>query len=191
MPLPLAHAALGLTTHELVGEKQPIDSLWRKLALIGLLANLPDIDVVIGLVLWGDGSVFHRGPTHSLLFVLAMGWLASRAWRWWSRTASPSILWCVSIILSHVLADALFTSAPVSFFWPLEVHWSREHCGWLDVIDSVLLGSWADMGLIFAAGLVILFSRVLKVKLLPSLHPRPVMVTRRSGLDSKKPTSLS
>jgi LexA-binding, inner membrane-associated putative hydrolase len=189
MPLPLAHAALGLTTHELVGENQPIPSLWRKLALIGLLANLPDVDMVIGLILQGDGSLFHRGPTHSLLFAAGIGWLASRAWRWWTRTASPSLLWCASIILSHILADALFTSAPISLLWPLEVHWSTEHCGWLDVIDSVLLGSGADMGLIFGAVLVILFSRVLKVKLLPYLNPRPVRVTSGSGLDGRKPTS--
>jgi len=189
MPLPLAHAAIGLTTHELVGENQPIPSLWRKLALIGLLANLPDVDVVIGLILQGDGSVFHRGPTHSLLFAVGMGWLASRAWRWWSRTESASLLWCASIILSHILADALFTSAPVSLFWPLEVHWSREHCGWLDVIDSVLVGSWADLGLIFGAGLVILFSRVLRVKVRPYLLPRPVRVTSGSGLGGRKPTS--
>jgi membrane-bound metal-dependent hydrolase YbcI (DUF457 family) len=188
MPLPLAHAALGLTTHELLGENQPIHSLWRKLALIALLANLPDIDVVIGLLLQGDGSVFHRGPTHSLLFALGMGWLASRAWRWWSRTASLSLIWCASIILSHILADALLTRAPVSLFWPLEVHWSREHCGWLDVIDSVLHGSWSDIGLIFGAGLVILFSRVLRVRVLPYPHPRPVRVTSGSGLDSRKPT---
>jgi membrane-bound metal-dependent hydrolase YbcI (DUF457 family) len=189
MPLPIAHAAIGLATHELVGENQPIPSLWRKLALIGLLANLPDVDVVIGLILQGDGSVFHRGPTHSLLFALGMGWLASRLWRRWSGTASASFIWCASIILSHILADALFTSAPVSFLWPLEVHWSREHCGWLDVIDSVLLRSWADMGLIFGAVLVILFSRVLKVKFLPYLNPRAVRVTSGSSLDGRKPTS--
>lgn len=186
MPLPLAHAALGLAAHELGGENPPIHSPWRKLALIGLLANLPDIDVVIGLLLQGDGSVYHRGPTHGLLFALGMGWLASRLWRWWSRTASVSFIWCASIILSHILADALFTSAPVSFLWPFEVHWSREHCGWLDVIDSVLRGSWSDMGLIFGAGLVILFSRVLRLKVLPYLHPRPVRVTTRSDLGSKK-----
>ena len=188
MPLPLAHAALGLATHELLGENPPIHSPWRKLALIGLLANLPDIDVVIGLLLQGNGSAFHRGPTHSLLFALGMGWLVCRVWPWWSRTASVSFVWCASIILSHILADALLTSAPVSLFWPLEVHWSKEHCGWLDVIDSVLFGSWSDMGLLFGAGLVILFSRVLRVKVLPYLLPRPVRVTSRSGLDSKKPT---
>ena len=189
MPLPLAHAAIGLATDDLLGVNQPIHSLWRKLALIGLLANLPDMDVVVGLILQGDGSVFHRGPTHSLLFALGMGWLASRAWQWWSGTASLSFLWCASIILSHILADAVFTSAPVSLFWPLEVHWSREHCGWLDVIDSVLFGSWSDMGLIFGAGLVILFNRVLRARVLPYLHPRPVRVTSRSGLHGRKPTS--
>jgi membrane-bound metal-dependent hydrolase YbcI (DUF457 family) len=187
MPLPLAHAALGLTTHELLGENQPVQSLWRKLALIGLLANLPDIDVVIGLILRGDGSVFHRGPTHSLLFALGMGWLVSRLLRRRSGTGSVSLLWCSSIILSHILADALFTSASVSWLWPLEVHWSGEHCGWLDVIDSVLLGSWSDVGLIFGAGLMILFSRVLRVRVLPYLHPRPVPVTSRSSRDSRKP----
>jgi hypothetical protein len=66
-----------------------------------------------------------------------------------------------------MLFDAIFTSAPVSFWWPLEVHWSGGYSGWSDVIDSVLFGVFrdigvTDIGIIFAAGIVIVLNRLFK-----------------------------
>jgi membrane-bound metal-dependent hydrolase YbcI (DUF457 family) len=180
MPLPLAHAAIGLATHEISEGNPSVYNPWKRLAFVVALANLPDLDMLAGLVVRGDGYVFHRGPTHSLLFALAMGWVAAKAWRYWSRESSVSVLSCVAIILSHVLADAIFTSSPVSFFWPFEVHWSSGQCGWLDVIDSLFVGSWSDMPLVLASGAIILSSRLLRSRVLPHLHAHPARVPSSS-----------
>ncbi|NIT61734.1 MAG: metal-dependent hydrolase, partial [Aliifodinibius sp.] len=72
-------------------------------------SNLPDIDVIMGLVLYGNGDIFHRGPTHSLLFGLIMALIASRVGNWWSKISGVSFLWCFLVIFSHVLADAILT----------------------------------------------------------------------------------
>jgi membrane-bound metal-dependent hydrolase YbcI (DUF457 family) len=176
MPLPLGHAAIGLATNEFCGQNQSAHHVWKRLAFVILLANLPDLDMLAGLMLRGDGYVFHRGPTHSLLFAVLMGWVAARAWGYWSRESSVSVLSCVLIILSHVLADALFTSSPISFFWPLEVHWVSGECGWLDVIDSLVAQTWSDIPLVLASGVVIACSRLLRYRVLPHLHAYPVKV---------------
>ena len=86
------------------------------------VALLPDIDVPIGALL-GDAAAltFHRGITHSILFVtlaaLILGWLASRlhakdkvGWQGWSL-----MLWLV--LLSHLVIDA-FTSYGIQLLLP-------------------------------------------------------------------------
>jgi hypothetical protein len=176
MPLPLAHAAIGLATHEIWEGNPSVYNPWRRSAFVVALANLPDLDVLAGLMVHGDGYVFHRGPTHSLLFALAMGWAAAKAWRYWSRESSVSVLSCVSIVLSHILADAVFTPSAVSFFWPLEVHWSSAQGGWLDVIDSLFVGAWSDVPLVLASGVVILCSRLVRSRVLPHRLAHPVRV---------------
>jgi len=180
MPLPLAHAAIGLATHEISEGNPPVHNPWKRLAFIIALANLPDVDILAGLVVSGDGNLFHRGPTHSLLFALAVGWVAANAWKYWSRESSLSVLSCVSILLSHVLADAAFTSSPVSFFWPFEVHWISSQCGWLDVIDSLFVGVWSDIPLVLASGAIILCSRLLRSRVLPHRLAHAVRVPSSS-----------
>jgi inner membrane protein len=76
MPLPLGHLAIGLAAHEL-GSDRSAFGRWKLFAAILALSNLPDIDVVFGLVLQWNGCAFHRGPTHSLVFTLAAGLAAS------------------------------------------------------------------------------------------------------------------
>ncbi len=62
MPLLLGHAAIGLTTHDMCCKNNLAFSWWKVVVFVVVLANLPDIDVVIGLLLQGNGCVFHRGP---------------------------------------------------------------------------------------------------------------------------------
>ena len=49
------------------GKKTPALN-WKHYLFFALLANLPDIDVLIGLLFHGNANIFHRGMTHSLLF---------------------------------------------------------------------------------------------------------------------------
>lgn len=164
MPLPLGHTAAGLAIHDLYPRSNGNGGIWRTLGYIIVLTNLPDIDVLIGLIVHGNGNVFHRGPTHSFLFALVMGVFACNAWRYWSRIPKLNFVLCFLLILSHVLADGVLTTSPVSFWWPLELNWSVGHSGWTEVIESVFFGAFQDLGLIFASGAVVLVNRLIRHK---------------------------
>ncbi len=86
------------------------------------VALLPDIDVPLG-ALMGDAAAltFHRGITHSLLFVtlaaVALGWLANRihqadgvGWKRWAV-----VLWLV--LISHLAMDVV-TSYGIQLLLP-------------------------------------------------------------------------
>jgi membrane-bound metal-dependent hydrolase YbcI (DUF457 family) len=158
MPLPLGHIAIGLATHEWTTTRSAF-SRWRLFAAIVVLTNLPDIDVVLGLLLQWNGSAFHRGPTHSLLFALVMGVLASRAPRIWGRLPRLGFWTCFALILSHVAADAWLSTSAVSFFWPLETNWSAGHSGWQEVVAMVLKGDVQDAWICLGAGAAIIIYR--------------------------------
>jgi hypothetical protein len=143
MPLPLGHIAIGLAAHEVVSTRSAF-SRWKLFAAIVVLSNLPDIDVILGLLFHWNGSAFHRGPTHSLLFALVIGIFASRASSIWARLPRLGFWTCFSLVLSHVAADALLSTSAVSFFWPLETNWSTGHSGWGEVIGMVLRGDKQD-----------------------------------------------
>ena len=167
MPFPLGHAAGGLAIYELYAKNGFKVRLWKALVFIIVLTNLPDIDMLIGLILHGNGDIFHKGPTHSLLFSVVISALVSNAWRCWSRIPKVPFLLSFLLLLSHLFFDAIFTSAPVSFWWPLEVHWSGGYSGWSDVIQSILFGVFqdagmTDVGIIVAAGIVIVLNQFSK-----------------------------
>lgn len=176
MPLPIGHIAIGLATHELTTTRSAF-SRWRLFAAIAVLTNLPDFDVIFGLLLQWNGSAFHRGPTHSLLFALVMGVLASRAsdhWGWMPRLG----FWtCFSLILSHVAADALLSTSAVSFFWPFETNWSTGHSGWQDVVGMVLKGDVQDAWISVAAAAAVIFHRAARAL----IAGRPARLLRRSA----------
>jgi membrane-bound metal-dependent hydrolase YbcI (DUF457 family) len=158
MPLPLGHIAIGLATHEVTHVRSAFNH-WRLLAVIAVLANLPDIDVLLGLLLKWNGSAFHRGPTHSLLFALVMGFLASRGSCFWGRIPRLGFWTCFALILSHVAADAWLSTSAVSFFWPLEVNWSTGHTGWQDVVAMIMKGDVQDAWISLGAAAAIIIHR--------------------------------
>jgi hypothetical protein len=120
---------------------------------------LPLGHLAIGLA---NGCAFHRGPTHSLLFALTCGFLASKAskvWTWLPRLEFPN---CLALILSHVAADALLSTSPVSWFWPLEANWSAGHSGWQDVFGMVLKGNAQDALITLGAAALIMAQRTVR-----------------------------
>lgn len=168
MPLPLGHTAVGLIVNDAISMSDSTVRPWKVLVLVLGFSNVPDIDVLIGLLVHGNGNVFHRGPTHSLLLALGAAALASSGWRCWRRIPKLEFLWCFLLILSHVLADAMFSSAPVSVFWPLEVNWHAGYSGWRDVITSIFFGAFRDAGIIFASVAIIVIGRLIRNKHVPS-----------------------
>lgn len=158
MPLPFGHAAIGLATYE-VSTGTSAFGRWKNFVFIVLLANLPDIDVVVGLLLKLNGNAFHRGPTHSLVFALLGGLVAFYAGRRWLKMASFGYLRSVLMIFSHVIADAVFTDSPVSFFWPFELHWSSGYRNWTDVVHSILFEGFRDGWIVLGCALAIVLFR--------------------------------
>jgi hypothetical protein len=164
MPLPMGHTAIGLATYELSKNNISKRNSLKLIIFLIILANLPDVDVIAGLLLQWNGNAFHRGPTHSLLFALIMGFLASRAWKFSPHIPKIKFGVCFLIILSHVLADFFFTSSPVSFFWPFEVSWSSGYSGWGDVLNSVLFQGFQDAGIIIGSAISIILIRLIKAR---------------------------
>jgi hypothetical protein len=89
MPLPIGHSAIGFATHSLISNDKASFNKWHMAIFIIILSNLPDMDVLFGLILQNNGSAFHRGPTHSILFALIMGYIASKSSKIWSLYIFP------------------------------------------------------------------------------------------------------
>jgi membrane-bound metal-dependent hydrolase YbcI (DUF457 family) len=161
MPLPIGHAAIGFTTHSLCGENLSGVCRWKALLGILIFSNLPDVDVVLGIVFHENGNVFHRGPTHSLVFALIVGFLASRVLGLWSELPKFSFRICFLLILSHVVADFVFTSSPISFCWPIAVNWSDGYSGLRHVVNLVLFGNYQDAKIIIECAFLTVLHRTL------------------------------
>ncbi len=109
----VTHVALGAAIGEAVLGKK----LGNRAMLWGAVAgSLPDLDVLFKPFEDDIGFLtYHRGITHSILFVLvaspALGWLLAR----WLRRRSPEItfLHCAGLVfaglMSHILLDACTT----------------------------------------------------------------------------------
>lgn len=160
MPLPVGHTAIGLAAYELMNKNNTAASRLKIIIFLAILANIPDVDVIVGLLLKWNGNAFHRGPTHSLFFALIMGFFASKAWTVSSQIPRMTFGVCFLIIISHILADFFFTSAPVSFFWPFEVSWSSGYRGWNDVLTSIFLQGFQNVGIIIGSGISIILARL-------------------------------
>ena len=150
MPLPLGHAAIGLATCETFKPADDNQSRLGTFLMALTLANLPDLDVLLGLLMQGNGNLFHRGPTHSIVFALLAGYIASHVWRLGPRLPRLGFPLCFSLVLSHVLADMVLTSAPVSLLWPLHVYWSPGISDWGTVTYAVIFQSIQDAGILVA-----------------------------------------
>ena len=162
MPLPIGHAAIGFATHSLISNGKVKFNKWLMAVFIIILSNLPDIDVILGLILQGNGSAFHRGPTHSILFALIMGYVASKSSKIWPYISTVRFKTCFMLILSHVVADYFLTSSPVSLFWPFEVGYSVGNSGWSQIFHTVLFEAAQDAGILFFCMFTIIFVMIFR-----------------------------
>ncbi len=163
MSLPLGHLAVGVAVHEISSDNSISPFRHLKLALFLLvLSNLPDLDILVGLLLEGNGSAFHRGPSHSILFAILMGGIAANGWKFSSLIPKVRFNVCFLVIFSHVMADFLFSGSPVSFLWPLEVNFSSGHKGLGDVVNMVFMQAYRDIGVIMGSTVVVAFQRLVK-----------------------------
>jgi len=108
----IGHGALGL-----LAARYGADAKARSWASLGMVAlsMLPDADVVaFALGIPYSAPFGHRGATHSLLFAAVAGAAAALAVR------RPRLIpWCVALVASHPLLDALTDGGlGVALLWP-------------------------------------------------------------------------
>ena len=177
MPFPLGHTAIGLAVYQTAAPADASAPNWTLPVFIAVLANLPDLDILVGLLVQDNGSLFHRGPTHSLLFALLAGGLAANAWRLRANIPRLRFSLCFLLVFSHVLADIALTSSPVSLFWPFEVYWSGGSRSWGGVLHAVVFDSIQDIGIV--AGAVGYIGFLMIIRKWFADYRMPVLVRRR------------
>jgi membrane-bound metal-dependent hydrolase YbcI (DUF457 family) len=117
MPLVLGHLTVGLLSTCTL--EKPKTSTRKRIFILFLLANSPDIDILISWLLTGSPWHHHRTFTHGVLFAVFMAVACSNLCRLWPSFPKLSYKWCYWAVMSHVLADYLFSPWKVSFLWPL------------------------------------------------------------------------
>lgn len=156
--------------------KAGFKALWDQRAyflIIVLMAHLPDIDYVPGVLL-GDINAFHHAYTHTLGWVAAV---AAASWLLWRRSARVG--WTVGVVLfvalaSHVVSDMFsgddgapfgvmalwpftdrFYISPESFFWSLRKGTWNDVFQWYNVRAAL----FELLVLLPVLGAVLLFKR--------------------------------
>lgn len=187
MPLPLGHSAIGFATHSLISKEKNNLNQWRIAIFIIVLSNLPDMDVLLGLILQSNGSAFHRGPIHSILFALIMGFITSKCSMLWPNMPTLNFKTCSMLIFSHVIADYFLTDSAVSFCWPFEVSWSTGTSGWGEVVHTVIYDTAEDSEILLICTCIIMLVTIAKrINLVGKLKFLPLPVLRRRTRDEKK-----
>ena len=119
MATPIGHYLLGLSTTQIFGRHHLVR---RKGPWLGVIACLPDLDILPGLI-FRDLSRFHHGVSHSLIAatvfsVMASLLLGSKK----VRLVTPLLFLFFLLYTSHIVLDffTLDTGAPygVPLFWP-------------------------------------------------------------------------
>jgi membrane-bound metal-dependent hydrolase YbcI (DUF457 family) len=165
MSLPLGHAVIGLTVYDSTSDSADpsVFRSWKVAAMVVVLSNLPDIDILFGLLYSGNGGLFHRGPTHSIFFACIMGLIAANGWRIWKGMPRVRFHQAFILIASHLAADFFFTDAPLSLLWPFELSLSSGFQSWGDVIHSVVFRALNDIAAIMICTIVIIFRRLFRL----------------------------
>lgn len=129
MPSPVAHSLIGIAIASAwllprATFRELPRHLWNHriaLAVGVVLANLPDIDFIPGL-LTGDLNRFHHQHTHTLGFVLFATFLVDWAWR--RRADAPRTIGLLALALlgSHLVADLFIQDSKPPYgimaLWP-------------------------------------------------------------------------
>jgi membrane-bound metal-dependent hydrolase YbcI (DUF457 family) len=133
MPLVLGHLAVGCLTNSAIDK--PKTTTRKKLFILFLLANSPDIDIVISWVLTKSPWPYHRTFTHSILFAIIMAVLFANLSKFFKSFPKLGYKWCYMMVMSHILADYLLSPFKVAFLWPLRIQPGSLN-GILDFVDK-------------------------------------------------------
>jgi membrane-bound metal-dependent hydrolase YbcI (DUF457 family) len=131
MPLPFAHVLVGATVVAALRENFSFRKDWRALSLGAALAVIPDFDLALSWIL-GYGPQTHGGFTHSILFSMAVGFLACLLMR--EKNFRGFVIYALAM-LSHGILDVLTRKqyGGSALLWPATSH--KFKLGWFDYFE--------------------------------------------------------
>src|SRR5438128_3819434 len=146
MASPIAHSFAGFWTFMLLTARLKMRFVTAcrqylpQLVLLVLLANLADVDFLIGLGTEGNANALHHGFTHSLAAAVFVALAVSCVWRITGSFWRSAIL-CFSAYSSHLLIDLCTgtklgwnaTASGIPLFWP----WKKDFSSPLVLIVGV------------------------------------------------------
>ncbi len=157
MPLPVAHSLAGVAIFKGL-DADGTSKAWKRLALAVIIANVPDLDLLPGLIVGEPDLLHHVGPSHSAVFAIfagvVVGVLAAAAGRRWpvvirrATAVQGTALMVALCLLSHVVLDA-FTSdfrppGGVPMWWPISNVYVEFYPWFFDAAKLVGRGSPLD-----------------------------------------------
>ena len=122
MSIVVGHTIAGYAAAEAAGGRRLFDRWWKTALFAAVLANLPDLDFLPGLLV-GDADRFHHGAAHSLVAALAVGALAGVVLRGPGRRGRHVAAAAAAVYASHGLVDTVSPEragphAGVELLWP-------------------------------------------------------------------------
>jgi membrane-bound metal-dependent hydrolase YbcI (DUF457 family) len=117
MSFPIAHGLLGATVVAACTPDLSLKKDWRSLLVGAVVACLPDLDYFVLIKLFHLPQSWHRGPTHSLAFALAVGALAALLVRRGTYLRRALTFWAAAA--SHGILDLFNRYDPVELLWPI------------------------------------------------------------------------
>ena len=119
MPLPVIHSYAGYSIYKYSLSEDEKKS-WRMAALLMVMANLPDLDMLPGMF-FGNAEMFHRSATHSLAAGFICSIFVAVIARLWKKVSFAKIFWIsLAAYFSHIFLDAL-TGTVRFMFWPFKI----------------------------------------------------------------------
>ncbi len=128
--------------------KEQSNAPFHRYVMAGLLlSNLPDVDVFVAAVL-KNWSKHHRGPTHSIAFVVLSSLVATAPLSYWLRTShARALAFALLCGHSHLLSDYI-GNAGVQVWWPLGGRAGKQALGCVTVFDLILSMSTCGLFLV-------------------------------------------
>ncbi len=142
MPTTIAHAIAGYAASEATSSQAQTPLPWWKVVLLAaIVANLPDLDFIPGLIV-DNIPKYHRTMTHGVPAALAVATGVTVALRGWWRGSWTS-LWLLvfAAYASHLLLDVV-TPDPTGGsglrpLWPFSNVWLAYPLPFLEPLDGI------------------------------------------------------
>ncbi len=125
MASPVGHSLAGLLGFFLVGENEEFFKYYsskRLMITAIIIANLPDIDFILGYLFYRDFDAVHRQFTHSFWLGFLVCIIIYSCLRFYRKIPYSFLVWLWGLYFSHILLDMLaydrYAPAGVQCFLP-------------------------------------------------------------------------